>query len=121
MRGLILIVADASPERFRTALVLAAAQAALGARVRFFFQGDALRSIVAPIPDPDGARQAAMGLPTLAQLVREAIALGVSFAACQSSLALLGLKPEDFDPCIEWGGMVGLLSSMAPEDRLVVV
>ena len=121
MRGLILVVADASAERFRTALVLAAAQAALGARVRFFFQGDALRSIVTPIADPDGARQSAMGLPTLAQLVSEAIALGVRFAACQSSLALLGLTPRDFDPGIEWGGMVGLLAAMNPEDRIVVV
>ena len=121
MRGVILIVADASAERFRTALVLAAAQAALGARVRFFFQGDALRSIVAPISDPDGARQSAMGLPTLAQLVSEAIGLGVGFAACQSSLALLGLTPEDFDPCVEWGGMVGLLSTMDVEDQLLIV
>ena len=121
MRGLILIVADASAERFRTALVLAAAQAALGARVRFFFQGDALRSIVAPVADPDGARQSAMGLPSLAQLVGEAIALGVALAACQSSLALLGLTPEDFDPGVEWGGMVGLLAAMDAEDRLIVV
>ena len=121
MRGLILVVADASAERFRTALVLAAAEAALGARVLFFFQGEAVRSIVVPIADPDGARQAAAGLPTLGQLVEEAKALGVEFAACQSSLALLGLTPDDFDPAVEWGGMIGMLSQMGERDRLVVI
>ena len=121
MTALTIVMADASAERLRTALVLAAASAACGDHARIFFQGDAVRAMVAPVFDPDADRQQAAGLPTLGQLVDEAQALGVAFAACQSSLALLGLTTQDFDPTIEWGGLVGLVATLDPAGRLIVI
>ena len=118
---LALIIAGPDPERLRTGLVLAAAQSALGETVHLFFQGDSLGLIRQPIADPDALRQAATGLPTLAQLFEEALGLGATVGGCQSSLALLKLTPADFDPRVEWGGMVGLMSRLGTDDRLLVV
>ena len=118
---LAIIIADDNPERFRTALVMSAAHAALGRGVRLFLQGAAVALLRSPIADPDGDRQTAAGLPTLGQLVSEATALGVRFAACQSSLALLGLSADMFGPDVEWTGMVGFLSHIDPVDRLIVI
>ena len=117
---LALIVGDASHERLRTALVLAAASAAHGQPVRMFFQGDAVGLLRSPIADPDAGRQSAAGLPTLGELLGESLALGVTIEACQSSLALLGLTPQECDPAVTWGGMVGFVGRMDPETRLVV-
>ncbi len=121
MSGLVIVVASADPERLRTALVMAAAHAALDGTARLFLQGESVGLLRLPIADPDAARQSAAGLPTLAELVDEAFDLGAVIGACQSSLALLGHSAEDYDPAIEWGGMVGLLARLAPTDRLVVV
>ncbi len=120
MSGLVLVIGDESVERFRTALVMACANAALDRKARLFFQGDALRLIRLPMQDPDAPRQASAGLPTLAQLLDEALSLGVTIAACQSSLALLDLDTGDFDSCVEWGGMIGLLADILPDDRLIM-
>ena len=120
MSKLAIIIGSADSERLRTALVLATAVAAHDRSVAMFFQGEAVGLLRAPVDDPDAARQAAAGLPTLAQLVAEAEALGVTIAACQSSLALLGLSPADCHPHIIWGGMVGFVGSIAPDTRLVV-
>jgi len=117
----IIVVADASPERFRTALILASAQAALGRSVRLFLQGEAVRLARQPIHDPDAARQTGAGLPTLGELIEQAFALGIIVEACQSTLALLELDITQFDSRIAWGGMVSLLAESTPEDRIIVV
>jgi predicted peroxiredoxin len=121
MKQLGIIIADDNPERLRTALVMASAHVALGGAARCFFQGASVALLRAPIADPDGARQSAAGLPTLAQLFEEATGLGIRFAACQSSLPLLGLSAADFDPRIEWTGMIGFLSMIDPGDQLMVI
>lgn len=121
MSGLVIIIASADPERLRTGLVMAAAHAALDGSARLFLQGEAVGLLKLPIHDPDADRQTAAGLPTLDELVDEAFDLGATIGACQSSLALLGHTATDYDPAIEWGGMVGLLARLAPTDRLVVV
>jgi len=115
-----IIVADANHERLRTALITACAQAALGGAVSFFLQGAAVGLLRNPIEDPDGPRQLAAGLPTLAQLFEETAAMGVGFAACQSSLALLSASAADFDQRIQWAGMIGFLSTVEPDDRLLI-
>ena len=121
MSRLLILIAEDNPERLRTALVLACTSAALGQTVRMFFQGRSVALLHLPITDPDEEGQASAGLPTLGQLVDEATALGVSFACCQSSLAMLGLTPAAFSPDVAWGGMTGLLAEMTPEDRLVAI
>jgi len=115
-----IIVADANHERLRTALVTACAQAALGDSVSVFLQGAAVGLLRNPIEDPDGPRQRAAGLPTLAQLFDEAAALGLAFAACQSSLTLLNASAANFDERIQWTGMIGFLSTIEPDDRLLI-
>lgn len=121
VKGLAIIVADGSTERLRTALVTAAAHVALGGAARFFFQGDAVALLKAPIHDPDGERQSGAGLPTLGQIFEDASDLGIRFGACQSSLALLGISAADCDPRIEWGGMIGFLSTVVPGERLMAI
>jgi predicted peroxiredoxin len=121
VKRLAIVIADDNPERFRTALVTAAAHVALGGAARLFFQGAAVRLLRAPINDPDAERQSAAGLPTLVQLFEEATGLGIRFAACQSSLALLALSAADFDPRIDWSGMIGFLSTVEPGEQLITI
>ncbi|WP_156678381.1 DsrE family protein [Sphingomonas profundi] len=117
MRGLTIIVADAAPERFRTALSIAAAQAALGGGARLFLQGAAV-ALLRGGEVPGDAAHAAAGLPALALLLEEALALGVTLVACQSGLHLAGLDAASLDPRIEQGGLVSLLQGLG-DDRLL--
>ena len=120
MRGLTIVVADAAPERFRTALSLATATAALGGRARLFLQGEAVDLLRPPIAGPADAAHVAAGLPTLAVCYRDALDLGVRFIACQSGLALTGACPTDHDPATDYAGMVSIMADLG-DDRLVVV
>jgi predicted peroxiredoxin len=120
MRGLTIVVAQASPDRFRTALTMAAAQAALGGRARLFLDGGAVALLRPPIRDDAEAQHRAAGLPTLGELLEEAFDLGVAIVACQSGLLLAGVAATDLDGRIGYGGMVGLLQQL-DEDRLILV
>jgi predicted peroxiredoxin len=121
MKRLAIVVANGDPERLRTALVMAAAHNALGGESALFLQGAAVGLIRSPIADPDAERQSAAGLPMLSDLYNEALALGVTISACQSSLALLGATAADFDLHVTWGGMIGFLSTIEPPDRLLAI
>jgi predicted peroxiredoxin len=121
MKRLAIVIADDNSERLRTALIIAASHIALGGSAQLFFQGASVALLRSPIHDPDGERQSVAGLPTLAQLFDEAVGLGARFAACQSSLALLGVAANDFNPRIDWTGMIGFLSTVEPDDRLIVI
>lgn len=119
VRGLTIIVATDDPERCHAALSIAAAQAATGAPARVYLHGGApvlLADLAAP---GDDARSAA-GLPTLAQLMEECAALGVSIIACQSGLALAGLAAGDIDRHVQIGGLVSLLTTIG-DDRLIAL
>lgn len=119
MTGLTIIVAENAPERFRAALSIAAAQAALGGAARVFLQGEAV-ALLAGDAAPGDAAHAAAGLPTLSVLLGEAMGLGVAVIACQSGLHLAGLDAAALDPRIATGGLVSLIQTLA-EDRLVCV
>lgn len=99
MRGLTIVVATADPERFRAALVLAAAQAALGGAARIYCHEAAVRLLVP------------------SDLFATAHELGVRFIACQTGLADAGLALPDG---VEAGGVVSLLAELA-DDRLVTL
>ena len=103
MIGLGIIVAGIDPVRFRTALTLAAAQAALGARVRILLDSGAV--ILASEPAP---------------LLESCFELGVEVTLCQTGLAEAGLDASALDPRFCHGGMVGWLAALG-DDRLVVV
>ncbi|MDB5689438.1 MAG: hypothetical protein JWL91_1314 [Sphingomonas bacterium] len=119
LRGLTIVVAEASPPRFRTALTLAAAQAALGGRVRLFLDGGAVALLRPPLHDDADSAYAAAGMPPLAELLHEALGIGVEVSACQSGLALTGTEATMLDPRIGYGGMIGLLQTL-DQDRLVL-
>lgn len=120
MRGLTIVVADISSERFRSALNLALAAVALGGRARVFLDGEAVSILREPIAGWEDESYEAAGLPALPALVAEALDAGVRLILCQSGLAMTGAEPRDFDARTEYGGMVSLLAELG-EDRLVAV
>lgn len=121
MRPLLLIVATADAERLRGALTLAAAQAALGGDATIFLQLDAVALLRQPISAPRDAAHRAAGLPDLAALLEESLALGVRTIACQSGLAMAAMDAADLPQGIATGGPVGLLQDMGDEARMVFV
>ena len=120
LRGLTIVIADVSSERFRTALSLATATAALGGRARIFLQGEAVSILRQPIMGWEDDAYADAGLPTLPAHYRDALDLGVRFILCQSGMALTGAEPRDYDPATEYAGMVSIVADLG-EDRLLVV
>jgi predicted peroxiredoxin len=119
MRPLRIIVATADAERLRGALVLAAAQAALGGDATLFLQLDAVALLRLPVTaSRDEAHQAA-GLPSIAALIEDALALGVMIIACQSGIALAGLSADMLPAGIETGGPVAFLQQTDDDARLL--
>ena len=102
LTGLGIIIAGLDLARFRTALTLAAAQAALGGRVRILLDGESVS--LAAVPDA---------------LFDSCFELGVTVTLCQTGLAGAGLDATMLDPRFDYGGMVGWLAALG-EDRLVL-
>jgi hypothetical protein len=102
MTGLGIIVADTDPVRFRTALTLAAAQAALGGRARLLLDSAAVALAATPH-----------------DLLESGFELGVEVMLCQSGLAEAGLDASALDSRFSYGGMVGWLADLGA-DRLVI-
>jgi len=102
LTGLGIIVAGVDQARFRTALTLAAAQAALGGRVRLLLDGESVR--LAALSD---------------DLLDACFELGVTVTLCQTGLAEAGLDAAALDPRFDFGGMVGWLADLG-QDRLVL-
>jgi predicted peroxiredoxin len=120
MRGLTLILAAPDAPRFHAALSIAAASAAAGGATRLYLQDAAVGLLAQPFRSPDDDAHRAAGLPTLAQMLDEALGLGVKIIACQSGLAMALLSAEALDGRIEIGGLVGLFATLG-DDRLVTV
>ncbi|KEQ53165.1 DsrE family protein [Sphingobium chlorophenolicum] len=119
MRELRIVVATADAERLRGALMTAAAQAALGGAAALFLQMDAVALLRAPMEAPQDEAHRAAGLPTLAMLVEEALALGVALTACQSGLALYGLTVADLPQGVDVGGPIAFLQATDDQARLL--
>ncbi len=120
MRGLTVIVADISSARFRAALALAAANAALGGRARLFCQGEAVAVLRPPIQGMEDDTHENAGLPALADLFEEALGLGVELIACQSGMQLTNTDIRTLDRRIGYAGLVSVMQTLEA-DRLVVV
>lgn len=117
VRGLTIVVAGADAGRLRTALELAAANAALGGAARLFLDSAAVALLGRP--DPADATYQAAGLPTRTELIATALDLDVAVTLCQSGIALAGIDLAALDPRIAAGGLTALLATLG-EDRLVV-
>jgi len=103
MTGLGIVVAGIDPVRFRTALTLAAAQAALGGRARILLDSGAV-----PLAG------------TVDDLIESCFELGVEMMLCQTGLAEAGMEAASLDQRFSYGGMVGWLADLGM-DRLVIV
>ena len=119
MPGLTIIVAGADPERLHAALSIAAANAALGQRSRIFLQGEAAGLLGNSVhADLDDVRERE-GIPTLAELLVEALAMEVEVIACQSGLALAGIAAEKLPAGVSTSGLVELLAGRG-DDQLMI-
>lgn len=118
VRSLTVVVTRASG--LRAALELAAANAALDGPARVFCQGEAVAALAAPLRDARDPDHRDAGLPTLATLFEEALALGVEVIACQGGMALTGMTAERLDGRISGGGLVGMMQTVG-EARLVTI
>ena len=119
MPGLTIVVSSADSERFHGALSLAAASAALDRRTRIFLQGEAVRLILSERPARLDEERELHGIPTLAELLGEARAMGVELILCQSGLALAGARADQLPEGIETGGLVELLASRDDDELLI--
>lgn len=121
MKGLTIIVASADAERFRTALVMALAQAALGGRTRLFLQERAVALLRGDDADLDEADlYADTGLPGRATMLADALDAGVEIHGCQSGLALVQAEAGEFDARVQWSGMISIFQTLG-NDRMVTV
>jgi predicted peroxiredoxin len=119
MRGVTVILAEPAPARLRAALSLASTVAAVGGRARIFLHEDAVRLLDSPLRSAADGRHAATGLPTLAQLFEEALAMPVEIILCQSGLAMAGMDVGQIDHRLTTGGLIGVVAA-AGDDRLVL-
>ncbi|MDO6413382.1 DsrE family protein [Sphingomonas sp. BIUV-7] len=102
-RGLTIIVSGPDPDRLRSALGIAAAEAALGGKVRLFFDAGSVSLLAA--------------LPAALQPLRDAaLDLGVQVFVCQTGLAEQDIR---LDPRFEAAGLVALMAGLG-EDRLLL-
>lgn len=110
MHPLKIVLTTPDAERFRGALTLAAAQAALGGEAALFLQLDAVAMLCPPLSAPRDDAHATAGLPTLAALLADAMAMGVRITACQSGLTLCDLTADTLPTGVDVGGPVQFLT-----------
>ncbi len=120
MRGLTIIVVEASTVRLHAALSIAAVAAATGAPTRLHLHGEAARLLAPPVVADEDDGYVAAGLPTLAQLLDEALGLGVAVSVCQTGLVMASIAAAALDARIEASGLVGVMAAL-DEGRLMAV
>jgi predicted peroxiredoxin len=112
---LAIILSGPDPARWRSALGVAAAQAALGGATRLFVDVLAVPMLAPGRLDAD----AGAALPSLRALLDTLLELGGQVIVCQSGLAECGMDATTLDPRFGYGGIAGFLADAA-EARLVI-
>jgi predicted peroxiredoxin len=105
-----ILLVEARSERVWAGLSLAAAQAALGARVSLFLSGDAAALADPEYQAPCDARRQALGIATLGALLATCQALGVTFEVCQTGLHQTGLPAHALPDFITPSGLMSWLA-----------
>jgi predicted peroxiredoxin len=118
MRGLTILVAAADADRLHAALTYAAAGAASGTSVRVHLHEGAVGLLRPPLAAAADAARRKAGLPTLEQILDDALGLGVTMTVCQSGLALAEISLDQLDRRIEAQGPVAMLAGLG-DDRLM--
>jgi len=117
--GLAIVLSEASHARLHAALTLACAAAALGRPVRLFFHGESVAALTAGRHWSGDATYRAAGLPSVGELVENALGMGASVMACQTGLQLIGVTAASLADGIETGGMVAFLADAREDDLLM--
>ncbi len=118
-RGLAVVLSEANHARLHAALTLACAAAALGRPVRLFFHGESVAALTPGRHWQGDTAYRAAGLPSVGELVENALALGVAAMACQTGMQMIGVTAASLPEGIEAGGMVAFLAD-ARDDELVM-
>lgn len=118
IRGLTILIVSADADRLHAGLTYAAAAAASGSAVRVHLHEGAVALLRPPLAAPADPARTNAGLPTLPQILDEALSLGVAITVCQSGLALAGITLDQLDPRLQAQGPVGVLTTLG-EDRLI--
>jgi predicted peroxiredoxin len=106
---LAIILSGADAGRWRSALGVAAAQAALGGEVRLFVDALAVPMLASePFDAATGS-----GLPSLRTLCDTMLELGGTITVCQTGLAECGMDATALDPRFAFGGVTGFLAGAA--------
>lgn len=105
MTGLLVVVSEASGERFAATVELAAAAAALDRPVAMLLRGPAVR---------------ALGQPAVARAFDMLFELGVEVGLCQTAMAAHAMVAADLPPGVEAHGLIAFLAGRA-EWQLVMV
>jgi len=116
MQGLTIIVASDDEARFHSALSVGAANCALGKRTRIFLQGEAAALLSTR---EVAGRTPPSGMPSLFELIEEAMAVGVEIIVCQSGLALAGMSAQRLPAGITTGGLMELLANRGDDQLLM--
>jgi len=120
MSGLTLIILTADSLRFHGAITMAAAHAATGGKTRIHCHAPALPLLIPPHAAPTDAIHRKNGVPTLAQIIEDALSLGVSFTYCQTGLPLNGLVASQLMADCEASGPIALFGDL-DDDRLIMI
>jgi predicted peroxiredoxin len=118
-RGLAVVLSEANHGRLHAALTMACAAAALGRPVRLFFHGESVAALTAGRHWQGDATYRAAGLPSVGELIENALGLGAHLMACQTGLQMIGVTAASLPDGIETGGMVAFLAD-ARDDDLVM-
>jgi len=118
-RGLALVLPEASHARLHTALTLACAAAALGRPVRLFFHGESVAALQPGRHWHGDEIYGAAGLPSVAELIENALGLGARVMACQTGLQLCGLSAGSLAEGVETGGMIAFLADARDDDVMM--
>ncbi len=118
---LALIVIGADAGRLRQAIILGRAEIALGGSARLFAQGESVMLFRLPLVLEDDERWQAVGEPTLAELIDEALNDGLDIGLCQTSAAMMELTPGSFHPAVDFAGPISFLAATGANDRLLVI
>lgn len=119
LRGLTALAVTADGDRLHAALTYAAAAAAMGEPAHVHLHEAAVGLLRDPLGAPGDNGRARAGLPTLAQLIDEALTLGVRITLCQSGLAVSGLALDQLDSRLEVEGPVGILAGLGDHRMLI--
>ena len=120
-RDLSIVVMGPDHARVHGALSLAVGGAALGGRVRLFFQGEAVKALAQAKCWPENDALRDIGAATLPELRAQAAELEIEIFACETGMHLTGVRADGLVAGVETAGLIGFLAGRGEADEMVTV